>query len=69
MGGGQARQTLDIQGDAWGRGLGEEASKWGRAWAVGSAHQKPKMGEAQLAQALVHKTAGFTLSFQLKTFF
>lgn len=45
----------------------------GRTWAVGSAHQEPKMvgeGNTELAQAAsVYKTAGFTLSSQSKNFF
>lgn len=55
-----------------GKGVGREASEWGRPKAVGSAPQKLKMrvsvGGTELAQASVQKTVGFTLSFQLKNF-
>lgn len=45
------------------KGVGGEASEQGRAWAVSSTCQKMGAGggaQAQLAQALVHKTVGFT---------
>lgn len=59
---------LDIQGDARGWWLGER-----RASRIELGHQAPSTRSprwgTQRAQALVHKTAGFTFSFQLKNFF